>query len=519
MVLEHDEGRSPRATSASRSTEAVITVPAYFDDAQRQATKDAGKHRRPRRQAHHQRADGGRARLRARRRTRARAHRRVRPRRRHVRHLDPRDRRTASSSVRATNGDTYLGGEDFDHAHHRLPRARSSRARHGIDLREDRMALQRLKEPAEKAKHELSSSLETEINLPFIAADASGPEAPRRARSSAASSRSWSRIWSSGRSTRARKALKDAGLQVERHRRGGPRRRHDAHAAGARSGERVLRQRAAQGREPGRGRRRRRRDPGRRALGRGRRGAAARRDAALARRRDRRRRVHAHHPAQHHHPHASAARSSRPASTTSRSCRSTCCRASARWPPTTRRSRKFELTGIPPAPRGVPQIEVTLRASTPNGIVHVAANDLGTGKQSEGARGAVERPDARIRSTGSSATPRSSEGDETSAGGTGRAQEQRRSACSTRASARSNECAELVDAGDHRRGASDIAYLQRLIERHRRRDLDPRRAATARAERLQDRRVDVRLDQRRGRLTSHAARAAGPAGGSLDHMG
>jgi molecular chaperone DnaK len=77
--------------------------------------------------------------------------------------------------VRATNGDTYLGGEDFDHrmidwlCDH-------FKGESGIDLRGDRMALQRLKEQAEKAKHELSSSLTTEINLPFIAADATGPK-------------------------------------------------------------------------------------------------------------------------------------------------------------------------------------------------------------------------------------------------------------------------------------------------------------------------------------------------------
>ena len=73
-------------------TEAVITVPAYFNDAQRQATKDAGRIAGPRRQAHRQRADGGGARLRPRQ-EEGRGHRRLRLRRRHVRHLDPRGRR------------------------------------------------------------------------------------------------------------------------------------------------------------------------------------------------------------------------------------------------------------------------------------------------------------------------------------------------------------------------------------------------------------------------------------------
>jgi molecular chaperone DnaK len=76
--------------------------------------------------------------------------------------------------VRATNGDTYLGGEDFDRriidhlAEHFL-------AEQKIDLRKEKMALQRLKEAAERAKHELSSSISTEVNLPFIASTGQGP--------------------------------------------------------------------------------------------------------------------------------------------------------------------------------------------------------------------------------------------------------------------------------------------------------------------------------------------------------
>jgi len=77
--------------------------------------------------------------------------------------------------VKATNGDTHLGGDDFDQ---RVMDwiADEFRKENGIDLRHDRMALQRLKEAAERAKIELSSTLETEINLPFITADASGPK-------------------------------------------------------------------------------------------------------------------------------------------------------------------------------------------------------------------------------------------------------------------------------------------------------------------------------------------------------
>src|SRR5207237_2494365 len=77
--------------------------------------------------------------------------------------------------VKATNGDTCLGGEDFDqrivdHLNDKF------RQQANIDLKKDRMALQRLKEAAERAKHELSSATETDVNLPFIAADAAGPK-------------------------------------------------------------------------------------------------------------------------------------------------------------------------------------------------------------------------------------------------------------------------------------------------------------------------------------------------------
>src|SRR5262249_32274244 len=77
--------------------------------------------------------------------------------------------------VKSTNGDTFLGGEDFDM---RLVGylADEFKKEQGIDLRNDRLALQRLKEAAEKAKIDLSSAQQTEINLPFITADASGPK-------------------------------------------------------------------------------------------------------------------------------------------------------------------------------------------------------------------------------------------------------------------------------------------------------------------------------------------------------
>jgi molecular chaperone DnaK len=152
---------------------AVITVPAYFNDAQRQATKDAGK-------------IAGLEVLRIINEPTAAAL------------AYGLDKKTAGTiavydlgggtfdisileigdgvfEVKSTNGDTFLGGEDFDM---RLVGylADEFQKEQGIDLRKDKLALQRLKEAAEKAKIELSSTTQTEINLPFITADASGPK-------------------------------------------------------------------------------------------------------------------------------------------------------------------------------------------------------------------------------------------------------------------------------------------------------------------------------------------------------
>ena len=154
-------------------TDAVITVPAYFDDAQRQATKDAGK-------------IAGLNVLRIINEPTAAAL---------AYGLDKKKEKTIAVfdlgggtfdisilelgdgvfEVKSTNGDTYLGGEDFDLKLVDFL-ADEFRKDQGIDLRKDTMALQRLKEAAEKAKHELSSAMETDINLPFITADASGPK-------------------------------------------------------------------------------------------------------------------------------------------------------------------------------------------------------------------------------------------------------------------------------------------------------------------------------------------------------
>ena len=154
-------------------TQAVITVPAYFNDAQRQATKDSGK-------------IAGLEVLRIINEPTAAAL---------AYGLDKKSSGTIAVydlgggtfdvsvleigdgvfEVKSTNGDTFLGGEDFDH---RLVGflADQFKKENGIDLRTDRLALQRLKDAAEKAKIELSSAASTEVNLPFITADASGPK-------------------------------------------------------------------------------------------------------------------------------------------------------------------------------------------------------------------------------------------------------------------------------------------------------------------------------------------------------
>jgi molecular chaperone DnaK len=154
-------------------TQAVITVPAYFNDAQRQATKDAGRiaglevlriineptaaslaygldKKKDERIAVYDLGGG-------------------------TFDISILELGDGVFEVKSTNGDTHLGGDDFDQ---RIINwmADEFRKENGIDLRQDRMALQRLKEAGEKAKKELSSSMSTEINLPFITADASGPK-------------------------------------------------------------------------------------------------------------------------------------------------------------------------------------------------------------------------------------------------------------------------------------------------------------------------------------------------------
>jgi molecular chaperone DnaK len=155
-------------------TRAVITVPAYFDDAQRQATKDAGKiaglevERIINEPTAATLAYGlGRA-------ERTDATVAVYDLGGGTFDISILELRQGAFEVLATSGDTFLGGEDFDNSIVDWAAA-TFKAEHSIDLRDDKLAKQRLKEAAEKAKHELSWSLDTEINLPFIAAKSGQP--------------------------------------------------------------------------------------------------------------------------------------------------------------------------------------------------------------------------------------------------------------------------------------------------------------------------------------------------------
>jgi molecular chaperone DnaK len=169
-------------------TEAVITVPAYFSDGQRQATKDAGRIaglnvlriiNEPTAAALAyglDKAQGGAAgKTGAAMRTAAAEKIAVYDLGGGTFDISVLELNSGVFEVKATNGDTFLGGEDFDQRIVDYLNDKFQKATH-IDLRRDRMALQRLKEAAERAKHELSSATETDVNLPFIAADATGPK-------------------------------------------------------------------------------------------------------------------------------------------------------------------------------------------------------------------------------------------------------------------------------------------------------------------------------------------------------
>jgi len=172
MILQKMK-QDAEAKLGEKISQAVVTVPAYFNDSQRQATKDAGKIaglevlriiNEPTAAALSYGLEksgdqtiavydlgGG------------------------TFDISILELREGTFQVKSTNGDTHLGGDDFDQ---RVIEwiAEEFKREQGIDLKQDRMALQRLKEAAEKAKCELSTTMQTEINLPFITADASGPK-------------------------------------------------------------------------------------------------------------------------------------------------------------------------------------------------------------------------------------------------------------------------------------------------------------------------------------------------------
>jgi molecular chaperone DnaK len=169
-------------------TEAVITVPAYFNDGQRQATKDAGRIaglnvlriiNEPTAAALAYGLDkaqgGGASKTGASMRTSGAEKIAVYDLGGGTFDISVLELNSGVFEVKATNGDTFLGGEDFDQRIVDYLNEKFQKATN-IDLRRDRMALQRLKEAAERAKHELSSATETDVNLPFIAADATGPK-------------------------------------------------------------------------------------------------------------------------------------------------------------------------------------------------------------------------------------------------------------------------------------------------------------------------------------------------------
>ena len=230
---------------------AVITVPAYFNDAQRQATKDAGK-------------IAGLDVLRIINEPTAAAL---------AYGLDKKKEEKVAVfdlgggtydicvlelaegvfEVKSTNGDTHLGGDDFDQRLIDWLVAEFKKDQ-GIDLSKDPMALQRLKEAAEKAKMELSSTTQTDINLPFITADQSGPKHLNMTLTRAKFEQLVDDLIQRTIPP-MQQALKDAGLDPKSHRRGDPGRRLDPHPEDPADREGLLRQGAQQVGQPGRGRR------------------------------------------------------------------------------------------------------------------------------------------------------------------------------------------------------------------------------------------------------------------------
>ena len=356
-------------------TDAVITVPAYFDDAQRQATKDAGK-------------IAGLNVLRIINEPTAASL---------AYGMDKEGDRTIAVvdlgggtfdisvlelgdgvfEVKSTNGDTYLGGEDFDHQIVDYLADEFSKEQ-GIDLRSDTMALQRLKEAAEKAKHELSSSLETDVNLPFITADASGAK-HLQIKISRAKLESLCADLLDRLSKPCETALKDAGVSASEI--------DDVILVGGMTRMPAVQERVKEifGKDPSKGV-----NPDEAVAI----GAAVQAGVLQGDVKDvllldvtplslgietyggvftKLIEKNTTIPTKKSQTFSTAA-DNQPAVSVH------CLQGEREMAADNKTLGRFELVGIPPAPRGIPQIEVTFDIDS-NGIVHVSAKDLGTGKE------------------------------------------------------------------------------------------------------------------------------------------
>ena len=291
------------AKLGEKITQAVITVPAYFNDSQRNATKDAGKiaglevlriineptaaslaygldKKKDEKIAVYDLGGG-------------------------TFDISVLEIGDGVFEVKATNGDTHLGGDDWDNVLIDWIVGEFKKDS-GIDLSKQPDAIQRIKEEAEKAKIALSSSQEYEINLPFITADASGPKHIQKKLT-----RSKLEQLTDSLFERTIKPVKDCLADAKLSEKdinelvlvGGMTRMPKV----VETARELDRQGTAQGREPGRSRGRRRGHPGRRAQGRRERRAPARRHSADSGDRNRGRRRDADDPAQHHHPDSQVA--------------------------------------------------------------------------------------------------------------------------------------------------------------------------------------------------------------------